>query len=301
MQFMQIILGLVFAIFTVTCVFSAEIKLLRSSDQKLVPLIFIRGEIVRGDAVEFERKIKGLSRGLVVLSSPGGLIDEAMSIGAAIKVQGLATMVADECASACGLVWLSGERRYFNKGARIGFHAAYVMSNGKAVETGMGNAEIGSFLTHLGLSREAIRFIASAPPNGMRWLTPEDAKRLRIAFIEGAPVTDPSGRDQRPSFESNPIKADNARKEMYGIATVAGAYVVALTCKLYYKIDESIINKRHKDLMILGKKFGSRFSDALSDVLNKSRSELRQDGHRSVCDYNRSIFLNAGIGDVYLN
>jgi hypothetical protein len=298
---MQFVLGLFVVIFTGTCAISAEIKLLRNPDPKIVPSIFIRGEIVRGDAIEFERQIQGINRGLVVLSSPGGLIDEALRIGAAVKTQGLATMVIDECASACGLVWLSGERRYFNKGARIGFHAAYVIRNGKAVETGMGNAEIGSFLTHLGLSREAIRFIASAPPDGMRWLTPEDARRLKIAIIEGAPVTDPSGRAQRPSFETNPIKKDTAREEMYGIASVAGAYVVALTCKLYYKIDETLIKKRHKDLMNLGEKFGDIFYDVLSDILVENRSELRQEGHRSVCAQNRSIFLNAGISGVYLN
>ncbi|CAN7717952.1 hypothetical protein LJR009_002257 [Bosea sp. LjRoot9] len=298
---MRIVLGLCAAILAGSYSLAAEIKLVRNPDPKQVPAIIVRGLFVRGDAAEFERQVNGINRGLVVLSSPGGSIDEAFRIGAAVNIQGLATMVVDECASACGLVWLSGKRRYFSKGARIGFHAAYVIRDGKPIETGMGNAEIGSFLTHLGLSREAIRFIASAPPEGMRWLTPEDARRLKIAFLEGAPVTDPSGRVQRPSYEENPVKTDVARDEMYGIAIVAGAHVIALTCKPFYRIDEALIQKRHKALMDEGQKFGDKFVDALGEILVRNRSDLRQDGHKAVCDQNKAMFTNAGVQGVYLN
>jgi hypothetical protein len=280
---------------------SAEIKIIQNPDPKQVPFIMIRGELIRGDAAEFDRQTKGINRGLVVLSSPGGEINEAFRIGATINTQGLATMVADECASACGLIWLSGKRRYFNRGVRIGFHAAYVIRNGKPVETGMGNAEIGSFLTHLGLSREAIRFIASAPPDGMRWLTPEDARRLKIAFIEGVPATDPTGRAHRPSYETNPIKPDAAREEIYNIASTAAAYVIALTCKIYYNINETTIKINHKALMEKGEKFKNKFDDALNEVLVEKQSEMRQEGHKSVCHNNRLLFINNGIKNVYLN
>lgn len=295
------LLGFFVAIMISASAQSADIKLIRHPDPKQVPVILIRGEIVRGDAAEFDRQVKGVQRGLVVLSSPGGAIDEAFQIGAAINIQGLATMVVDECASACGLLWLSGVRRYFNKGARIGFHAAYVMRDGKPSETGMGNAEIGSYLTHLGLSREAIRFIASAPPEGMRWLTQEDARRLKISFIAGTPVTDPSSRVQRPSYEENPVKPDTARDKMYGIANVAAAHVIALTCKPYYRIDETLIQQRHKQLMNEGEKLGSRFVDVLSEILVKRRSDLKQDGHQVVCEQNRASFQKAGILGIYLN
>lgn len=294
-------LGLCLASSLVAAPRAAEIKLLRMPDPKQVPFIFIRGNISEGDATEFERQIGGIKRGLVVLSSSGGEIDEAFKIGAAINGQGLATMVVDECASACGLIRLSGVRRYFNQGARIGFHAAYVMKDGKPYETGMGNAEIGSFLTHLGLTREAIRFIASAPPEGMRWLTQEDARRLRIAFIEAAAVTDPSGRAQRPSYEEKPVKPDTARQNMYSIANATGLHVIALTCKLFYRIDEDLIKQRHKALMTEGEKYGKRFGEALSEVLASRQTDLPQDGHKVVCDQNRVQFQTAGIRDIYLD
>lgn len=241
-------LGLCLASSLVAAPRAAEIKLLRMPDPKQVPFIFIRGNISEGDATEFERQIGGIKRGLVVLSSSGGEIDEAFKIGAAINGRGLATMVVDECASACGLIWLSGVRRYFNQGARIGFHAAYVM-----------------------------------------------------AFIEGAAVTDPSGRAQRPSYEEKPVKPDTARQNMYSIANATGLHVIALTCKLCYRIDEDLIKQRHKALMTEGEKYGKRFGEALSEVLASRQTNLRQDGHKVVCDQNRVQFQTAGIRDIYLD
>lgn len=280
---------------------AAEISLHQHPDPKQVPWIIVRGPFVRGDSAEFERRITGQKRGLVVLSSPGGSVAEALKIGAAVRTQGLATMVVDECASACGLIWLSGVRRYYNEGARIGFHAAYIMQDGKPFETGMGNAEIGSFLTHLGLNIDAIRFITSAPPNGMRWLSREDARRLNIAVIEGQSTVDPSGKTHQPSYESKPVKPDEARKEIYGLATVTAALAIATTCKLYFRIDEARINREHKALMKEGEKFGDRFVDALSEILVEQRSELKINGHKAVCDGNRDLFKQIDLKGVYLN
>jgi hypothetical protein len=62
--------------------------------------------------------------------------------------------------------------------SNIGFHAAYITVDGQFRETGMGNAEIGSYLTHIGLRVEAIRFITHAPPEGMARLTVSRARAL---------------------------------------------------------------------------------------------------------------------------
>jgi hypothetical protein len=105
-----------------------------------VTAILIKGEIESGDARDFVRRTEGKQRVLVVLSSPGGATRDALTIAAQIRTKGFATTVADQCVSACALVWLSGVRRYLNSNARVGFHAAFVMKNGVPVETGMGNA-----------------------------------------------------------------------------------------------------------------------------------------------------------------
>jgi len=266
-----------------------------------VPTVLIREEFRKGDGSEFEEKAGKLSQALVVLSSPGGSVAEALQIGAIIRTQGLATMVADECASACALVWLSGVRRYYNPGVRIGFHAAYVRRNGKPVETGMGKAEIGSFLTHLGLSIEAIRFFTAAPPNGVRWLSLDDAKRLGIAVIEGQSIVAPGGTPAPPSFETKPVPNNPNREKMYDIASVASDLVTALVCGKQLHVDEAKIRAIHKQLMDEGAKLGDEFANALSNELADRRTILRCDGLQRYCETQRQTFKDAGISGIFLD
>lgn len=161
-----------------------------------VPFVSIRGPIEAGDGEKFETVVRGLSRASVILQSPGGLMKEALHIGATIRMEGFATMVpADkECFSACGLIWVSGVRRYMSDTSLIGFHAAYREENGEYRESGVANAEIGSYLTHLGLRIEAIRYFTIAGPNDFLLLTPEKARALGIETykVDGANITTPS-------------------------------------------------------------------------------------------------------------
>lgn len=161
-----------------------------------VPFVSIRGPIEAGDGEKFETVVRGLNRASVILQSPGGLVKEALHIGATIRMEGFATMVpADkECFSACGLIWVSGVRRYMSDTSLIGFHAAYREENGEYRESGVANAEIGSYLTHLGLRIEAIRYFTIAGPNDFLLLTPDKARALGIETykVDGENITTPS-------------------------------------------------------------------------------------------------------------
>jgi uncharacterized protein YecT (DUF1311 family) len=167
-----------------------------------VKFIGIKGDIEDGDSQRFSGIISGLDKATVVLESPGGLVKEALQIGASIRLGNLSTMVAAdrECFSACGLIWLSGARRYMSQSSKIGFHAAFRDEGGVARESGMANAEIGSFLTHLGLRIEAIRFFTAAGPNEVLLLTPERARALGIDVyeLEGRNVRTPT---ENPSVD----------------------------------------------------------------------------------------------------
>jgi hypothetical protein len=136
-----------------------------------------------------------IDRVTVVLESEGGLIREALRLGALIRTRDYSTMVTDKagCYSACGLIWLSGARRYMTPNAAIGFHAAFREKDGSYIESGVANAEIGSFLTHLGLRIEAIRFFTIAGPDRLLMLTPERARMLGIDIfvVEGGKVITP--------------------------------------------------------------------------------------------------------------
>jgi hypothetical protein len=151
----------------------------QSSDVKMV---IIKGEIVKGDAENFLLAIGNSNRAIVALESPGGLVMEALQIGANIRQKGFATTVLPdtECMSACALIWVGGVRRYIDESSTIGVHAAYRFDGNSYQESGMANAEIGSYLTLLGLRIEAIRFFTAAPPNEISILTPFEAVQLGI-------------------------------------------------------------------------------------------------------------------------
>src|SRR5262249_11390281 len=145
-------------------------------------------------------------------------------ISAQIRTKGFATTVLDECVSACALVWLSGVRRYLNSNARVGFHAAYVMKNGVPIETGMGNAEVGAFLAHLVLSREAIQFVTAAPPEGIRWLSYADANRL---FIRIEPSANVGTSQDPPAYVAKPAPKNETRQKLVQMADLGSQLALA--------------------------------------------------------------------------
>lgn len=151
-----------------------------------VSIISIQGELVRGDAKRFTEAASELGRASIILNSPGGLVKEALEIGTTIRLSGFSTIVAaeQECFSACGLIWVSGTRRYMSKTSIIGFHAAYREEKGEYKESGVANAEIGAYLAHLGLRIEAIRYFTLAGPNDFLLLSPTRARELGIEIFE---------------------------------------------------------------------------------------------------------------------
>ncbi len=156
-------------------------------------IIMISGEIVKGDADKFATiVVTAPADTVVILSSGGGGIFESMMIGEAIRARHFATGIPNDatCASACGLIWLAGIPRYIGSTGRVGFHAAYVVKEGVASETGSGNAVVGAYLTNLGLSYEAIFYVTSAAPDNITWLHTADAKRIGIDAITVEKKTD---------------------------------------------------------------------------------------------------------------
>ena len=59
------------------------------------------------------------------LTSDGGLVEEAVALGALVADWGLDTYVPDTCASACTLAFVRGRNRYLAAGGTLGFHAPY--------------------------------------------------------------------------------------------------------------------------------------------------------------------------------
>jgi hypothetical protein len=266
-------------------------------DKNFVPLIMITGEIVNGDARTFELKTKNLQRGIVGLSSPGGLIKEALDIGAQLNTRGFSTTVADVCVSACGLIWLSGKRLYLNNGTKLGFHAAYIKYGTQANESGVANAQIGSFLTQLGYSLSLIEFVTIASPNELRFLTRDDALRLGI-HIE--PSSTGNVSNVEPMFNKKNYE-NSQQKKLSFIATYISHLVLTETCKKVTRIDYDLAMSEHKRAMEEGINLNDpRFDHFINEELTLRSRELKRDGIVRFCDTEKKLFNTQNGRKIYI-
>lgn len=149
--------------------------------------IIVKGELVEGDISSFQTALKSAkvkNINTVLFSSPGGNLLAGLRIGEAIRNERLHTSVEANgiCASACGLAWLGGVKRFAQENASVGFHASYIVKNGQKRETGSGNALVGAYLSRLGLSDIAIVYVTRSSPNQMSWLTPQEGKQIGIEY-----------------------------------------------------------------------------------------------------------------------
>lgn len=151
--------------------------------------IFVIGTIETGDASKFRRVAANHEEAIVMLESPGGATVEAIDIGEAIRLLGYSTLVINgsDCTSACALIWLAGSPRIITTTARVGFHATYIDDRGSRMESGVGNALVGRYLTLLNLPMSAVIFATRAPPDSLVWL---DATNFGEAGIDTVVVND---------------------------------------------------------------------------------------------------------------
>ncbi|WP_287363284.1 hypothetical protein [Mesorhizobium sp.] len=183
-------------------------------------LIVITGVIESSDDAQFNQIAATTGQAVVLLNSGGGSVLPALEIGRAIRLKGFATAVANEtlCASACALTWLAGAPRLAGESANIGFHASYVVNDGTASESGVGNALIGAYLNQIGLSQDTIVFVTTAPPEGMAWLSGEKASELGLQFA---------------SYQTNAMSSDTVETQIapepYDPMKVVAAFYNALS------------------------------------------------------------------------
>lgn len=160
-------------------------------------IILIAGEITAGDDSKFRELSVRFPDAMVGLDSSGGAIVPALEIGRQIRLRGYSTVVTSSsvCTSACALIWLAGTPRYLDQGGGVGFHATYKDQGGKLVETGVGNALVGHYLSQLSLSERAVVFATSASPYEISWLNYGNRISSGIEFS----VPDPEPQSPRSS------------------------------------------------------------------------------------------------------
>jgi len=145
--------------------------------------LLLSGPIAATDQDAFHTAAAGLDGSIVLTTGPGGNVRAAVAIGSEIRARGWTTLVPPQgdCASACSLIWLAGQRRMMADGARIGFHAMSTRKNGVYVETHAPDVDLRRWLTDLGYSYDTTATIVNTPAALVRWLDPIELRANGIA------------------------------------------------------------------------------------------------------------------------
>lgn len=149
--------------------------------------IYITGPIKEGDGRKFYELSKSFSSANVYLNSPGGLVEEGLSIAAETALRGYNTWVVNDasCASMCSIIWMAGRHRFMGEDTIIEVHAAYetgAFDGGLSSRvSGRANARIGAFLNEVGTPQKTISyFTAARPEDALNPITAEHALWLNI-------------------------------------------------------------------------------------------------------------------------
>jgi hypothetical protein len=133
---------------------------------------------------------------IVLLSSPGGNLGQALIMGEIIRAHGLATAVGtidasgrltrSYCASACVLVFAGGSPRYGVEGSALGVHRFVTPSPGRdpVADAQRTTGTVLSYMTKMGISSSVIE--AMSATQDVRWLEPAEALQMHL-------ITDPIG------------------------------------------------------------------------------------------------------------
>jgi hypothetical protein len=134
---------------------------------------------------------------IVLLSSPGGDLGQAIIMGETIRSRGLATAVGTMnstgrieqsfCASACVLVYAGGQPRYGVEGSALGVHRFVTSTPGRdpVAETQRTAGMVLSYFTKMGVSSSVVE--AMSETRDIRWLGAKEASAMNL-------VTDPIGK-----------------------------------------------------------------------------------------------------------
>ena len=157
-------------------------------------VLAIKGRIGPAASHHFETQVArlALSAGdLVLLSSPGGDLDQARLMGAEIRTRGLLTAVGEldpqgrlkpsYCASACVAAFAGGVERIDLQGSQLGVHRFSFPVSGVADPVAEAQRATGQFLGYMidmGVSPKVVELMTTSAD--IQWIPPEDALALRL-------------------------------------------------------------------------------------------------------------------------
>ncbi len=161
-------------------------------------VLAIKGPIGAAAASWFRERLddaKLASGDVVLLSSPGGRLDQGLIMGEVIRSRGLTTMVgaldgagrvrSSYCASACVLVYAGGAVREAFPGSALGVHqfttdiAQDDSRRDIVADTQRTTGMIFEYMTRMGVSPAILQAMSAS--RNMRWLKESEALDLRLS------------------------------------------------------------------------------------------------------------------------
>lgn len=160
--------------------------------------LVISGEIGAASASWFRDRLDEahlVPGDVVLMSSPGGDLAQAVIMGEVIRAHGLATAVGvidgagkvkpSHCASACVFAFAGGATRFGVPGSRLGVHrfVSNAADHDAVSDTQRTTGQILGYLTKMGVSSSS--FVEAMSASGdIRWLGTQDARAMNL-------ITDP--------------------------------------------------------------------------------------------------------------
>ncbi|AYD03492.1 hypothetical protein [Neorhizobium sp. NCHU2750] len=171
-------------------------------------VLMAEGTIDPGAGARFAREIEARGEYVktVQLDSPGGSVDDALSMAALIREKKLSTKVAARalCASSCPIVLAGGVQRMAEKDAIIGVHQVFNGSRERpSAKQAMSNvqsttARIAKFLQQMGIGPGLWLHALETPPDRLYYLSEKEMTEFRLVT---QPVQPP-----RPAVSSGQAK-----------------------------------------------------------------------------------------------
>ncbi|MDB5586816.1 MAG: hypothetical protein JWP26_1786 [Devosia sp.] len=169
-------------------------------------VLTLTGTIDIGSAERFATEIaaRGEYVKTIALDSPGGSVEDALTIATLIHDKGFATSVAAGalCASSCPLVFAAGKGRLATPQSAIGVHQIYAaqlsddpqaalrVAGAAMADAQTTTARITRFLDIVGVDPSVWVHALETPPDRLYYFTPEELTKYRlVTALENQPTT----------------------------------------------------------------------------------------------------------------
>lgn len=154
-------------------------------------VLLLNGQIEEGDATRLEAYLASLDvpPSVVALSSPGGVVSEALAIGRQLRAAGVDTTMLPgmACLSACPYILAAGSDRRVSSDAAVGMHQHYYDAPGympvflavEDIQHGQGRTL--QYLIEMGVDPGLMIYSLNTPPEEIYLLVEEELLGTRLA------------------------------------------------------------------------------------------------------------------------